>query len=236
MTAASESTESFIRSAQGQPGRETARQLLSDLATDHTGEEYTNIGRALDNQGPRGQAVRRAIQRAGRAATAMDEEGRNMYVNAKRAMAHELNQASHEADVLSAHESPAVKALRWRVSARHPTLESSPDVCDVLAEADVHGLGDGLYHPGSTPSLPHPYCECAIIPETVPPDQWGQIEYDGDQAPNRTPRSIDEDEAGAVMRRNLTGEGGEVTQNRIQRAVETMNTRTAIAYDSFVDF
>lgn len=223
-------TESFIRDNVGQPGREAARKLLGDLG------DHDRILNALENEGPRGERVRRAIQRAGRAGDDIGASGRNLYANAKRAMAHELTQAQHEADVLTAQESPSVKALRWRVSARHPTLDSSPDVCDVLAEADAHGLGGGLYHPGSAPSLPHPYCECAVIPQTADRDEWGEISYNDDQAPNREPDPVDETEAGAIMRGNLTAESGPVTQASIERAVESINQRTAIAYDEFTDY
>jgi hypothetical protein len=34
--------------------------------------------------------------------------------------------------------------------------------CDVLASADLHGFGEGLYHPSTVPALPHPWCECRI--------------------------------------------------------------------------
>jgi len=223
-------TETFIRDNVGRPGRETARQLLSDLG------DHPRIQRALEDEGPRGERVRRAIQRAGVAGDQIGREGRSMYVNSKRAMADQLTRAQHEADVLTAEESPAVKTLRWRRSTRHPTLQSSPDVCDGAAELDVHGLGEGLYYPGAAPSLLHPFDECAVIPQPAPPEEWGELAYPEGAVPNTEPREVEPNEMSAVLRSNITASSGDVTANKISRATRTYNTHVAIAYDEFVDY
>jgi len=229
-TDAQGATESFIRDNVGRPGRETARTLLRDMGS------HPRIERALDDLGPRGERVRRAIQRAGRAGDDISAAGRNLYVNAKRAMAHELNQVQHEADVLTAAESPAVRTLQWRTSVRHPTLQSSPDVCDALEDLDTHRLGPGRYFPGATPSLPHPFCQCATIPNTLPPEEWGEAQYPENAVPNAPPRDIPASEIAAVLRSNITASSGDVTASKIRRATEEINVRLDIAWNEFADF
>ena len=46
--------------------------------------------------------------------------------------------------------------MRWELSPRHPR----PDVCDVLANQDLFGLGPGGYPPDQVPETPHPSCLC----------------------------------------------------------------------------
>lgn len=230
---ANNAMRSWIRGAEGRPGRKAARQMLRRFSG---GANFERIQNALDDLGPRGQAVRRAIQRAGRAAEDLQDEASNLYVNAKRTLVHEQNVAFHEADVLAMEESPAVRVVRWRTSARHPSLRSSPDVCSVASEANIHGFGPGLYHPGSAPSLFHPWCECGVFPVTVDPDEWGNIEYDEKQVPNRKPDVLDANEVGQILRANLTAASGPVTANKIARSTRVFRTKTQVAYDAFVDF
>lgn len=227
---ATEVTTSWIRGRQGTPGREAARQIMKTMG------EHPRIDRALKDMGPRGRAVRRAIERAGRAAEDLETAGRSLYTNGKRVLVHEQNTAFHEADVLAAEESPAVKALQWRLSPAHRFLSSSPDVCDVLADRDLHGMGPGRYHPGSAPSLPHPYCECSVEAVTVDPEEFGQIRYDDDQPPNQEPREIQTDEVESTLRGKVTDNSGSVTQNRIERAMKTADRKVRVAYDKFTDF
>lgn len=82
----------------------------------------------------------------------------------------EIMAAEHETHVQGAIDSPIVRAIRWRLSSRH----SHRDVCDVLAEQDIYGLGPGLYDPRRTPPRPHPRDIC--IQEDVlfeDPEQYG---------------------------------------------------------------
>jgi hypothetical protein len=80
--------------------------------------------------------------------------------NLRRIIAHEVASVADEAGKTLSALNPAVDLIEWTLSGRHHTLESSPDVCDVLAVADLHGYGSGIYHPKTVPSLPHPHCEC----------------------------------------------------------------------------
>lgn len=95
------------------------------------------------------------------------ELARNIGFNARRIALTEINTAYHESSRQAASKSPVVKAVRWTLSAAHP----EPDICDVYAEADLHGLGKGLYHPDSAPMKPHPFCLCSYGYEMKEPDE-----------------------------------------------------------------
>ena len=54
-----------------------------------------------------------------------------------------------------------VVAFRWKLAARHPRY----DICNLYAEADLWGLGKGIYPKDKTPVLPvHPHCLCHLAP------------------------------------------------------------------------
>ena len=54
-----------------------------------------------------------------------------------------------------------VAAYRWEVSSAHPCT----DVCDMYADADLWGLGKGIYPKDQCPTLPaHPHCLCYLSP------------------------------------------------------------------------
>lgn len=54
-----------------------------------------------------------------------------------------------------------VVAFRWQLAARHPRY----DICNLYAEADLWGLGKGIYPKDKTPMLPvHPHCLCHLAP------------------------------------------------------------------------
>ncbi len=56
-----------------------------------------------------------------------------------------------------------IVAYKWRLSARHPRF----DICDFYANADLYGLGKGVYPKDKLPTLPaHPHCMCHIQPLT----------------------------------------------------------------------
>jgi hypothetical protein len=54
---------------------------------------------------------------------------------------------------------PHVVGFRWTLSSSHP----KPDVCEILAQQDLDGLGPGGYRAGNVPSNPHPHCLCSIV-------------------------------------------------------------------------
>ena len=54
-----------------------------------------------------------------------------------------------------------VVAFRWKLSSRHPAF----DICNLYAEADLYGLGKGIFPKDQTPRLPvHPHCLCHLAP------------------------------------------------------------------------
>ena len=56
-----------------------------------------------------------------------------------------------------------VVAFQWKLSANHPRY----DICDFYANADLYGLGKGVYPKDKFPRLPaHPHCMCHIKPLT----------------------------------------------------------------------
>lgn len=56
-----------------------------------------------------------------------------------------------------------IVAFQWKLSSRHPRY----DVCDFYANADLYGLGKGVYPKDKFPRLPaHPHCMCHIKPMT----------------------------------------------------------------------
>ena len=92
--------------------------------------------------------------------------------------------AHREAYETSMKKKPWTKGFKWALSPGHKL----PDVCDLLANQNLHGLGPGGYPPDALPNTPHPSCTCsqtAIIDElhferelaelegTVPPpESW----------------------------------------------------------------
>lgn len=56
-----------------------------------------------------------------------------------------------------------IVAFQWKLSSRHPRY----DICDFYANADLYGLGKGVYPKDKFPRLPaHPHCMCHIKPLT----------------------------------------------------------------------
>lgn len=52
-----------------------------------------------------------------------------------------------------------VAAYKWTLSSRHPHY----DICDMYAQADLWGLGAGIFPKDKTPILPvHPHCLCHL--------------------------------------------------------------------------
>jgi hypothetical protein len=52
-------------------------------------------------------------------------------------------------------------AFRWKLSGNHPRV----DICDLYANADLYGLGRGIYPKDKVPLIPaHPHCMCRLQP------------------------------------------------------------------------
>ena len=56
-------------------------------------------------------------------------------------------------------EDPDVVAYKWGLSSSHPAF----DICNFHANADLYGLGPGIYPKDRLPSYPaHPHCRCLL--------------------------------------------------------------------------
>lgn len=52
-------------------------------------------------------------------------------------------------------------AFKWKMSTAHPFC----DICDMYAEADLYGMGPGIFPKDKVPKLPvHPNCMCHLVP------------------------------------------------------------------------
>lgn len=72
----------------------------------------------------------------------------------------------------------AVSAFQWKKSSRHPVF----DICDLYAEADLYGLGKGVFPKDKAPGLPaHPHCLCHYSP-VYASELAGKTEKDNVQA------------------------------------------------------
>lgn len=58
---------------------------------------------------------------------------------------------------------PSYRGVQYMLSDAHP----KPDICDDLAEADLYGLGNGVYPEGEEPHLPHCNCLCYVVPVVI---------------------------------------------------------------------
>lgn len=71
-----------------------------------------------------------------------------------------------------------VVAFQWKKSSRHPAF----DICDLYAEADLYGLGKGVFPKDKAPGLPaHPHCLCHYSP-VYASELEGKTEKDNVQA------------------------------------------------------
>lgn len=90
--------------------------------------------------------------------TAIEEKSR--YV-AERIARTEAARAWADGFVEKYMDDDTVVAFQWKLSSRHPVF----DICNLYAEANLYGLGKGIYPKNATPRLPvHPHCLCHLAP------------------------------------------------------------------------
>jgi hypothetical protein len=159
---AADDASDVIDAALGEEDRKIVEDLTSTKATD-VADAVTS---ALS-----GDQLSEALSGAG---MDVDPGGTSLESDLQRTVAHEVARAADEAGKTIAARSPAVDLVQWTLSGRHHSLRSSPDSCDVLAEADLHGYGEGLYHPSTAPVIPHPWCECRQRVVVHEPEDWGK--------------------------------------------------------------
>lgn len=79
----------------------------------------------------------------------------------------EINHAYKTAQEQRYANDPWVKGMRWNLSKTHP----KPDQCNEFADADDHGLGDGVYPVGHRPRS-HPNCLCYLTAESISEEEF----------------------------------------------------------------
>ena len=98
------------------------------------------------------KSIERAIQ------TAVEEKSR--YV-AERIARTEAARARYDAFTARYGEDEDVVAYQWKLGSRHP----AEDICDMYADADLYGLGKGVFPKDAAPASPaHPHCLCHYAP------------------------------------------------------------------------
>ena len=73
----------------------------------------------------------------------------------------EVARARYDAFIARYGEDEDVVAYQWKLGSRHP----AEDICDMYAEADLYGLGKGVFPKDAAPVNPaHPHCLCHYAP------------------------------------------------------------------------
>ncbi len=224
-TSARRGVDDFIRRNKGKPYRDAAREVLTWMSRD------VDVQNAINDLGARGEAVRRSIVRQGRARTQMNAASKAFYSNAKAIYVHEQNSMFHESDTLASHKSPIVGILDWFTSEGHPTYPSTPDICDALEQLDLHGFGPGKYLPATCPSLPHPHCEDKTKKVYRDPKDWNKPKPKPVE-----PRKAKKKEVKRLMKKLSRKESPRLTKKRLRAIHRSLNTKTAVAHDAFIDF
>lgn len=102
------------------------------------------------------KAAQRALQNA------IQEKSR--YV-AERIARTEGARARYDAFIAQAGEDEDVVAYKWKLGSRHP----AEDICDMYANADLYGLGEGVFPKDKVTAQPaHPHCLCHYAPVYEP--------------------------------------------------------------------
>lgn len=105
------------------------------------------------------KAAQRALQNA------IQEKSR--YV-AERIARTEGARARYDAFMARNGEDEDVVAYKWKLGSRHP----AEDICDMYANADLYGLGKGIFPKDKVvPQPAHPHCLCHYAPV-----YWGEID------------------------------------------------------------
>lgn len=96
---------------------------------------------------------------------------KTLMYDARRITVSETNNALRETNRLALTRSPVVRAVKWQTSGAH----GDTDECDVLEDANIYGLGRGMYPPENMPVGPHPHCACtAGAVDLLSPSEWAK--------------------------------------------------------------
>ena len=146
----------------------SVQRQLSRLNTPALRVAYHMLAKAIDARND--EALSKAIY------TATQEQTRYF---AERIARTELRRAYIDGFLAKYNDDPDVVAYQWRLSSAHPVT----DICDVHANADLYGLGKGIYPKDKVPMLPaHPNCFCYLKPVR---DLKGKVETERIEAGGR---------------------------------------------------
>lgn len=81
--------------------------------------------------------------------------------HAERIARTETTRAYADGQVSRYKDDDDIVAFQWKLGTRHPVF----DICDFYANADLYGMGKGVYPKDKVPTLPaHPHCMCRLKP------------------------------------------------------------------------
>lgn len=194
----------------------------------------TELARKLAFNNDEAKALLRAAQKAGFDLNDLPDDDnlktlKRLMFDARRIAVSEINTAYAEASRVGAVRSPVVKGVKWQTSGRHDGLFSSPDVCDVLESADLHGLGEGIYHPETLPALPHPNCGCTKIDVLKEPAEW----FQEDQRSIDKPRKYSTDEVEGILKQFEDARSPTLTPNYVKRQTDELNRTSSLAFEYY---
>lgn len=130
----------------------SVRDKVSRLTTPGVRAAYTELTHAIDKGNE--ERINKALETAVQEKTRYNAERIARTENARAYADGQVNRYMNDDDIV---------AYKWRLAARHPRF----DICDFYANADLYGLGKGVYPKDKLPTLPaHPHCMCHIQPLT----------------------------------------------------------------------
>ena len=148
--------------------------------------------------------------------------------DSRRIAISEVNIAHFEADRLAAETSLVVQAVTWNLSGRHAAIGIACE-CDVLANADYHGLGPGVYYAENCPSRPHSYCGCPLGYVMRAPADWNKAK-DIPREPIQLSESTIEDFLNQANEKARSDKTLSITPKRVDRVLENVNGLTSKAH------
>lgn len=154
--------------------RHIERGVVQGAGADQLAQDFMLRGQAP----PAGTAEAQQAAMVGRLMQGADylvDQDSGALANVLRVMRTEINRAHGEAYMDGAAAAPGVVGFRFLLSPRHPR----PDICDLLARQNLHGLGAGVYPDRkSTPWPAHPNTLSFVVavfePEVTDADRAGR--------------------------------------------------------------
>ena len=128
------------RGARDLVGRTIEQAVVQGWSADKAAQELLMRGMPV----PPATTAAQQANSLGRVLTAADvlqDSAAGPLADTLRVMRTEINRAHGEAYMVGAERAPGVVGFRFLLSPRHPR----PDICDLYARQNLHGLGPGVY-------------------------------------------------------------------------------------------